>query len=121
MASSALARISNLQRHFDPTESNNNEGGSDGFCGDLIKISPEVSEALLRGDAVVALESTIISHGMPYPLNLETAKEVEAIVRTNGAVPATIAILDGIPCVGVYIKLVLVLNMHIRTLGELTV
>ena len=57
---------------------------------------------------------------MPYPLNLETAKDVEAIVRTNGAVPATIAILDGIPCVGVYIKLILVLNMHIRTLGELT-
>uniref|UniRef100_A0A7N2KMQ2 Pseudouridine-5'-phosphate glycosidase n=1 Tax=Quercus lobata TaxID=97700 RepID=A0A7N2KMQ2_QUELO len=100
MASSALARISNLQRHIDPTESNHNKGGSDGFCGDLIKISPEVSEALSRGDAVVALESTIISHGMPYPLNLETAKEVEAIVRTNGAVPATIAILDGIPCVG---------------------
>jgi len=99
MASSALERISNLQRHIDPTESNNNKGGSDGFCGDLIKISPEVSEALSRGDAVVALESTIISHGMPYPLNLETAKEVEAIVRTNGAVPATIAILDGIPCV----------------------
>lgn len=58
---------------------------------------------------------------MPYPLNLETAKEVEAIVRTSGAVPATVAILDGIPCVGVYIKLVLVLNMHLCTLGELTV
>lgn len=41
--------------------------------------------------------------GMPYPQNLETAKEVEAIVRNNGAVPATIAILDGTPCVGVYI------------------
>jgi pseudouridine-5'-phosphate glycosidase len=50
---------------------------------------------------------------MPYPQNLETAKEVEAIVRTSGAVPATVAILDGIPCVGVYIKLVLVLNMHL--------
>jgi pseudouridine-5'-phosphate glycosidase len=58
---------------------------------------------------------------MPYPQNLETAKEVEAIVRTSGAVPATVAILDGIPCVGVYIKLVLVLNMHLCTLGELTV
>lgn len=45
---------------------------------------------------------------MPYPLNLGTAKEVEAIIRTNGAVPATVAILDGIPCVGVYIKLFLV-------------
>lgn len=43
--------------------------------------------------------------GMPYPKNLETAKEVEAVVRENGAVPATIAILDGRPCVGVYIQL----------------
>lgn len=62
-----------------------------------------------------------IYSGMPYPLNLGTAKEVEAIVRTNGAVPATIAILDGIPCVGVYIKLVLVLHIHICTPGEFTV
>jgi pseudouridine-5'-phosphate glycosidase len=104
MASSALSRISNLRRHFDPTNSNNNKGGSDGFFGGLIKISPEVSEALSRGDAVVALESTIISHGMPYPQNLETAKEVEAIVRTSGAVPATVAILDGIPCVGLSLE-----------------
>ncbi|KAK7858231.1 pseudouridine-5'-phosphate glycosidase [Quercus suber] len=97
-----LCTRTNLQspKTLRSTESNNNKGGSDGFCGDLLKISPEVSEALSRGDAVVALESTIISHGMPYPLNLETAKEVETIVRTNGAVPATIAILDGIPCVG---------------------
>ncbi|KAF5182325.1 Pseudouridine-5'-phosphate glycosidase, partial [Thalictrum thalictroides] len=56
-------------------------------------LSPEVAEALSQGNAIVALESTIISHGMPYPQNLETAKEVEAIVRNNGAVPATIAIL----------------------------
>ncbi|GMY16061.1 pseudouridine-5'-phosphate glycosidase [Fagus crenata] len=104
MASSALSRISNLRRHFDPTNANNNKGGSDGFFGGLIKISPEVSEALSRGDAVVALESTIISHGMPYPQNLETAKEVEAIVRTSGAVPATVAILDGIPCVGLSLE-----------------
>lgn len=69
-----------------------------------MKISPDVSEALSRGLAVVALESTIISHGMPYPQNLETAKEVEAIVRENGAVPATIAILDGVPCVGLSIE-----------------
>lgn len=45
--------------------------------------------------------------GMPYPQNFETAKEVEAIVRNNGAVPATIAILEGLPCVGVYVKLIL--------------
>lgn len=42
---------------------------------------------------------------MPYPKNLETAKEVEAVVRENGAVPATVAILDGLPCIGVYIQL----------------
>ncbi|CAK7331154.1 unnamed protein product [Dovyalis caffra] len=65
----------------------------------LVKLSPEVAEALSSGNPVVALESTIISHGMPYPKNLETAKEVEAIVRENGAVPATIAILDGVACV----------------------
>ncbi|OQY35342.1 MAG: pseudouridine-5-phosphate glycosidase [Spirochaetaceae bacterium 4572_59] len=60
-----------------------------------LDIAPEVKEALLEGKAVVALESTIISHGMPYPQNVETAREVEKIVRQNGAVPATIAILGG--------------------------
>ncbi|KAG5517468.1 hypothetical protein RHGRI_038021 [Rhododendron griersonianum] len=69
-----------------------------------VKLSADVSEALSHGRAVVALESTIISHGMPYPQNLETAKEVEAIVRENGAVPATVAILDGVPCVGLSAK-----------------
>ncbi len=58
-------------------------------------IKPEVLEALNEGKAVVALESTIISHGMPYPENVETAKKVEEIVRNEGAVPATIAILNG--------------------------
>ncbi|KAH7653731.1 Pseudouridine-5'-phosphate glycosidase protein [Dioscorea alata] len=67
---------------------------------DHLKIAPDVRRALLHGDAVVALESTIISHGMPYPENLQTAREVEAIVRDNGAIPATIAILDGVPCIG---------------------
>eukprot|EP00658_Telonema_sp_P-2_P033653 TRINITY_DN24656_c0_g1_i1.p1 TRINITY_DN24656_c0_g1~~TRINITY_DN24656_c0_g1_i1.p1 ORF type:complete len:355 (+),score=86.89 TRINITY_DN24656_c0_g1_i1:57-1121(+) len=61
----------------------------------LIQLHPAVAEALARGGPVVALESTIISHGMPYPQNVETAREVEAIVRHNGAVPATIAILNG--------------------------
>jgi len=65
-----------------------------------IKIKPEVRDALNAGGAVVALESTIIAHGMPYPRNLETAARVEKIVRAAGAVPATIAILDGIPTVG---------------------
>ncbi len=60
-----------------------------------LDITPEVQEALEQGKPVVALESTIISHGMPYPQNVETAKEVENIIRRNGAVPATIAILKG--------------------------
>jgi pseudouridylate synthase len=60
-----------------------------------LNIAPEVKDALARGDAVVALESTIIAHGMPYPDNVRTAREVEQIVRDGGAVPATIAILQG--------------------------
>ncbi|MGF7058854.1 pseudouridine-5'-phosphate glycosidase [Brassicibacter mesophilus] len=58
-------------------------------------IKQEVQDALKEGRPVVALESTIISHGMPYPKNIETAKQVEMIIRENGAVPATIAIIDG--------------------------
>lgn len=61
----------------------------------FLKISPAVNEALQSGQPVVALESTIISHGMPYPDNVETALLVEKTVRDNGAVPATIAILGG--------------------------
>ena len=60
-----------------------------------LEISPEVKAALAEGKPVVALESTIISHGMPYPQNVETAMNVERIVRENGAVPATIAIIGG--------------------------
>lgn len=60
-----------------------------------LEINPEVKKALEEGKAVVALESTIISHGMPYPQNKETALNVEKIIRENGAVPATIAILNG--------------------------
>ncbi|MBT6032975.1 MAG: pseudouridine-5'-phosphate glycosidase [Kordiimonadaceae bacterium] len=60
-----------------------------------LDVLPEIQDALDSGKPVVALESTIISHGMPYPRNIETAKEVEAMVRDNGAVPATIAILGG--------------------------
>ncbi len=60
-----------------------------------LEINPEVKRALDEGRAVVALESTIISHGMPYPRNVETALKVEQIVRDNGAIPATIAILKG--------------------------
>lgn len=60
-----------------------------------LDINPEVKEALDKGKAVVALESTIISHGMPYPKNVETALNVEKIIKDQGAVPATIAILGG--------------------------
>jgi pseudouridine-5'-phosphate glycosidase len=59
-----------------------------------LEIHPEVKQALTEGKPVVALESTIISHGMPYPENLNTAIAVEEIVRANGAVPATIAIFN---------------------------
>jgi pseudouridine-5'-phosphate glycosidase len=60
-----------------------------------LEIKSEVKEALEKGKAVVALESTIIAHGMPYPQNIETALEIEEIIRANGAVPATIGIIDG--------------------------
>ena len=60
-----------------------------------LDVNPEVAAALAKGKPVVALESTIISHGMPYPQNVETALNVERIVRENGAVPATIAIIGG--------------------------
>ena len=60
-----------------------------------LEISPEVQEALKAGKPVVALESTIISHGMPYPQNVETAMRVEQTIRDNGAIPATIAIIGG--------------------------
>ncbi|MCW1919373.1 pseudouridine-5'-phosphate glycosidase [Rhodobacter sp. KR11] len=60
-----------------------------------ITLSPEVAEARARGAAIVALESTIITHGMPWPQNVETARAVEACVRAHGAVPATIAVMGG--------------------------
>ena len=61
----------------------------------LLNILPEVAQALQEGKPVVALESTIISHGMPYPKNVDTALAVESAVRANGAIPATIAIMNG--------------------------
>jgi pseudouridine-5'-phosphate glycosidase len=63
-------------------------------------LSPEVSKALDAGKPIVALESTIISHGLPRPRNLEAAKEFEEILRSSGVTPATIAILDGVPQIG---------------------
>ncbi|MBT5074762.1 MAG: pseudouridine-5'-phosphate glycosidase [Kordiimonadaceae bacterium] len=65
------------------------------FNNQYLDILPEVKEALENNQPLVALESTIISHGMPYPRNVETAVEVERMVRENGAIPATIAILGG--------------------------
>ena len=65
-----------------------------------LKINEEVKKALDENRPVVALESTIISHGMPYPQNMETALECEKIIRDHGAIPATIAIIKGKLCVG---------------------
>ncbi len=61
----------------------------------LIQLSPEVAAARAEGRPVVALESTIIAHGMPWPQNLETAREVEGLIRVEGAAPATIAVIGG--------------------------
>lgn len=68
---------------------------------DYLVVAPNVKEAIDSGKSVVALESTIISHGMPYPQNVKTALNVERIVRENGATPATIAIIDGKLTVGI--------------------
>lgn len=67
---------------------------------ELIRLSPEVAAGRAEGRPVVALESTIIAHGMPWPQNLQTAREVEALIREQGAVPATIAVIDGLIRVG---------------------
>jgi pseudouridine-5'-phosphate glycosidase len=66
----------------------------------VILPSPEVADALAAGAPVVALESTIISHGLPRPRNLEAARDFEAILRDRGVTPATIAVLDGVPRIG---------------------
>ena len=65
------------------------------MLNNYLDVAPEVAQALAEGRPVVALESTIISHGMPYPQNVETALQVERIIRDGGAVPATIAIIQG--------------------------
>lgn len=66
----------------------------------MIKVAPHIEQALARGLPVVALESTIISHGMPYPQNVETALDVEREIRELGAIPATIGVIDGVAIVG---------------------
>ena len=71
------------------------DGGIIPMLNKYLDVAPEVRQALDEGRPVVALESTIISHGMPYPQNMETALNVEKIIRDNGAVPATIAVIGG--------------------------
>jgi pseudouridine-5'-phosphate glycosidase len=66
----------------------------------MLSLSPEVADALAAGRPVVALESTLIAHGLPYPTNLETAEQSESAVRREGAVPATVAVWHGVPTVG---------------------
>src|SRR5512139_2422860 len=68
---------------------------------ELLRLDERVRRAIEEGQAVVALESTVISHGLPYPTNLETAQKMEEIVHQHGAVPATIAVLEGELRVGV--------------------
>lgn len=81
-----LSRVSNRRLSSLVTALKNNA---------LVDIHPEVSEALHARKPVVALESTIITHGMPYPVNLNTARSVEQNVRTSGSIPATIGLIDG--------------------------
>jgi pseudouridylate synthase / pseudouridine kinase len=63
--------------------------------GVLIDVHPEVEQALVENRPLVALETTIVTHGMPYPVNLETARSVERHVRSAGAIPATIGVIEG--------------------------
>ncbi|HET7478712.1 MAG TPA: pseudouridine-5'-phosphate glycosidase [Rubrobacteraceae bacterium] len=76
------------------------ESGIGAGLGRVVAVRADVSEALERWSAVVALESTLISHGLPRPDNLELAREVEEIVRAEGAVPATVGVIGGVPKVG---------------------
>ncbi|CAM6088534.1 unnamed protein product [Calypogeia fissa] len=103
---SLSSRIATISRHISPTSlwerysSSSTQWDVDAIEKLGVRVEPNVRRALSEGLPVVALESTIISHGMPYPQNLQTAKEVENIVRNNGATPATIAILGGVPYIG---------------------
>lgn len=65
-----------------------------------IRLHPDIQDALAEARPLVALESTVIAHGLPYPHNLETARELEALVRAGGAIPATIGVVAGVPTVG---------------------
>ena len=79
-----------------------------------LEVCTEVQEALDAGQPIVALESTLISHGLPYPQNLETAQMLESTVREGGATPATIAILDGAASPHDYFQLTIAVNITQR-------
>lgn len=67
---------------------------------DQLRVAEKVSRALATGEAVVALESTVIAHGLPAPLNIETARACEEVIRNRGAIPATIGVVEGVPTIG---------------------
>ncbi|XP_041109872.1 pseudouridine-metabolizing bifunctional protein C1861.05 [Polyodon spathula] len=90
-----LGKVSLLLQRLGPPASHNAFLTQRFLHGSLFRIHPSVSEALASQEPVVALESTIITHGMPYPHNLRTAEEVEGIVRASGATPATVGVLGG--------------------------
>ena len=85
-----------------------------------LKIAPSVNEAILIKNPVVALESTIISHGMPYPKNVETALKVEEQVRKNGALPATIAIVNGVMKAGLTVDEIEILGKQGQNVAKVS-
>jgi hypothetical protein len=89
-----LRRVSAIQRGFSTSRLNNNK------TGNIIQIDEAVQDALAHNRPVVALESTIVAHGMPYPENLNLSKKVASILRSKGVEPATIAVRDGVCRVG---------------------
>ncbi|KAG7669612.1 hypothetical protein Ndes2437B_g05795 [Nannochloris sp. 'desiccata'] len=98
-----MDRIAVLSGHFEYIRSDHHPAinpTSSSSRGVNLVYSPEVEDALRQRRPIVALESTIVSHGMPFPQNFQTAHSVEEVVRSNGAVPATIAILGGVPHIG---------------------
>ncbi|CAG2173182.1 unnamed protein product, partial [Oppiella nova] len=85
----------------------------------IIKMSDEIKSAIVDYKPIVALESTIITHGMPFPINFQTAQNVEKIVRNRGAIPATIAVIEGQICVGLNKQQLLLLSQESGS-GRLT-
>lgn len=102
MHSNVNLRLATIHSHLTSSSTVHKEGVNFLKAADRLgfKIEPVVRRAIIESSPVVALESTIITHGMPYPQNFQTAKEVQNIITANGAVPATIAIIKGVPCIG---------------------